>query len=78
MGWEEVGCGRGYIVAFFQEVLCISLTQTHTQSLPPPERFMTRGAVGPHFLFPQLLDDLDLLKQHEVRVLFVKQAVIQY
>ena len=29
---------------------------------------MTRGAVGPHFLFPQVLDDLDLLKQHEVRV----------
>ena len=35
------------------------------QGLPPPERFMTRGAVGPHMLFPQLLEDLDLLKSLE-------------
>ena len=34
--------------------------------MPPPERFMTRGACGVHFLFPQLLDDLDLLREHEV------------
>ena len=27
---------------------------------------MTRGAVGPYLLFPQLLDDLDMLKTLEV------------
>ena len=36
------------------------------QGLPPPERFMTRGAVGPYLPFPTLLEDLDLLKEHEV------------
>lgn len=35
------------------------------QGLPPPERFMTRGAIGPYLLFPQILDDLDLLKDLE-------------
>ena len=34
--------------------------------MPPPERFMTHQAVGPYLLFPQLLDDLDLLKELEV------------
>lgn len=36
------------------------------QGLQPPERFMTNGAVGPYQLFPQLLDDLDLLREVEV------------
>ena len=36
------------------------------QGLQPPERFMTNGAVGPYLLFPQLLDDLDLLREVEV------------
>ena len=27
---------------------------------------MTRQAVGPYLLFPQILEDLDLLKQHEI------------
>ncbi len=38
----------------------------HTQSIPPPERLLTRGASGPYFLFPALLTDLDLLKELEV------------
>ena len=37
----------------------------HTQGIPPPERLMTRGAVGPYLLFPQLLEDLDLLRSLE-------------
>ena len=35
------------------------------QGLPPPERFITRGAVSPYLLFPALLDDLDLLRDLE-------------
>ena len=38
----------------------------YRKGLPPPQRFMTRGACGPYMLFPQLLDDLDLLKDLEV------------
>jgi len=37
------------------------------QGLQPPERFMTTGAVGSYMLFPQLLDDLDLLRDLEVK-----------
>lgn len=40
---------------------------SYRQGLSPPERFLTRGACGIHFLFPQVLDDLDLLKDQEVR-----------
>lgn len=36
------------------------------QGLQPPERFMTNGAIGPYLLFPQLLDDLDMLREVEV------------
>ncbi len=32
------------------------------KGLPPPERFLTDGAVGVYQLFPQLLEDADLLK----------------
>ena len=49
----------------------------YRKGLPPPQRFMTRGACGPHFLFPQLLDDLDLLKELEVS-LFVRLHVLVY
>lgn len=38
----------------------------YRRGLVPPERFMTTGACGIHFLFPQVLDDLDLLKDLEV------------
>ena len=41
------------------------MSSTLSQGLPPPERFMTHQAVGPYLLFPQLLDDLDLLKDLE-------------
>jgi len=39
----------------------------YTQGLQPPERFMTTGAMGPYQLFPQLLDDLDMLREVEVK-----------
>ena len=38
----------------------------YRKGLPPPERFMTTGACGIYFLFPQVLSDLDLLKELEV------------
>ncbi|XP_062522219.1 prodigiosin synthesizing transferase PigC-like isoform X2 [Corticium candelabrum] len=40
-------------------------TDEYRKSLPPPERFATRGACGPYWRFPALLDDLNLLKQLE-------------
>lgn len=43
----------------------------YKKGLPPPERFVLKGAAGPHFLFPQLLDDLDLLKEVEVGFLLL-------
>ena len=48
------------------------------QGLPPPERLMTRGAVGPYLLYPPLLEDLDLLKDLEVESsLLMSSAPIQ-
>jgi pyruvate,water dikinase len=41
-------------------------TDQYQKSLPPPERFMTRGACGAYWVFPSLLDDLNLLKELEV------------
>lgn len=38
----------------------------YKRGLAPPERFMTTGTCGIYFLFPQVLDDLDLLKDLEV------------
>ena len=38
----------------------------YNKGLAPPERFLTKGACGIYFLFPQILDDLDLLKEQEV------------
>jgi pyruvate,water dikinase len=38
----------------------------YRKGLPPPERFMTKGACGITFEFPQLLDDLNLLKEVEL------------
>ena len=38
----------------------------YRRGLAPPERLLTKGACGIHFLFPQILDDLDLLKDIEV------------
>ncbi|XP_065909543.1 rifampicin phosphotransferase-like isoform X2 [Dysidea avara] len=38
---------------------------SYKKGLQPPERFMTTGAVGSYLLFPQLLDDLDLLRDLE-------------
>ena len=38
----------------------------YRKGLPPPERFMTTGACGIYFLFPQVLSDLDMLKELEV------------
>lgn len=46
--------------------LCAVSTTQH-QGLQPPERFMTTGAVGSYMLFPQLLDDLDLLRDLQVK-----------
>ena len=40
--------------------------KTYLQGLPPLELFMTREAVGTNFLYPTILEDLNLLKQHEV------------
>jgi pyruvate,water dikinase len=37
----------------------------YKKGLPPPERFMTRGAVGTYFLYPAILEDLNLLKELE-------------
>lgn len=37
----------------------------YNKGLAPPERFLSKGACGVHFLFPQILDDLDLLKEQE-------------
>ena len=34
-------------------------------AFPPPEHFLTHQAIGPYLLFPQLLDDLDLLRELE-------------
>jgi pyruvate,water dikinase len=39
--------------------------ESYRRGLAPPERFLTKGACGIHFLFPQVLDDLDLLKDLE-------------
>ena len=51
--------------------LCLTFplvaTKVTNQGLQPPERFMTTGAVGSYLLFPQLLDDLDLLRDLEVK-----------
>ena len=44
----------------------ISYYRISLQGFPPPERFITQGALGPYLLYPQLLDDLDLLKSLEV------------
>eukprot|EP00118_Oscarella_pearsei_P005271 m.24030 g.24030 ORF g.24030 m.24030 type:complete len:236 (+) comp28565_c0_seq1:2200-2907(+) len=38
----------------------------YKKALPPPERFMTRGAAGCYMHFPAILEDLDLLKELEV------------
>ena len=38
----------------------------YRKGIPPPERFALTGACGPNFLFPPILDDLDLLKEVEV------------
>jgi phosphoenolpyruvate synthase/pyruvate phosphate dikinase len=38
---------------------------SYRKGLPPPERFMTRGAVGTYFLYPAILEDLNLLKELE-------------
>lgn len=37
----------------------------YRKGVPPPERFLTRGAVGLYMDYPQILGDLDLLRQHE-------------
>ena len=38
----------------------------YQKGIAPPERFITKGACGAHFLFPQILSDLDMLKELEV------------
>ncbi|XP_064399663.1 rifampicin phosphotransferase-like isoform X2 [Halichondria panicea] len=37
----------------------------YKKSIPPPERFITRGAVTPCLLYPAVLTDLDLLQDME-------------
>eukprot|EP00118_Oscarella_pearsei_P005272 m.24046 g.24046 ORF g.24046 m.24046 type:complete len:980 (+) comp28565_c0_seq3:186-3125(+) len=39
----------------------------YKKALPPPERFMTRGAAGCYMHFPAILEDLDLLKELEAQ-----------
>ena len=38
----------------------------YRKGMPPPERLMTTGACGLYFLYPQVLNDLDLLRDLEV------------
>lgn len=39
---------------------------TFRKGMPPPERFVTRGSASAYFKYPQVLDDLNLLKDLEV------------
>ena len=39
---------------------------TFQKGMSPPERFSTKGSASLYFMYPQLLDDLDLLKSLDV------------
>ena len=38
----------------------------YRKGMTPPDRFVTTGACGLYFLYPQVLNDLDLLRDLEV------------
>ena len=75
-GYRKVRSREGLGIAYSDTDIIIIVSWL--QGLSPPERFMTRGAVGTYFLFPTILEDLDLLKQLEVytctRIIIANEA----
>ncbi len=43
----------------------------YRKGLTPPDRFMTTGACSLYFLYPQVLNDLDMLRDLEVILIVI-------